>query len=141
MNRETAAGSPRKILVVDDNEIILQTIAAKLRRAGYEPFLALDGLEAVTVARQTTPDLILLDLNFPPDVYGEAWDGFRIMEWLRRLDNTREVPIIMISGTPVASDHERAHLSGVTAFFAKPLDHADLLNVIRDTLDPVAVAS
>ncbi len=141
MNHGNTSGSPRKILVVDDNEIILQTMAVKLRQAGYQPFLALDGLEAVTVARQTTPDLVLLDLNFPPDVYGEAWDGFRIMEWLRRLDNTREVPIIMISGTPAATDREQAHLSGVTAFFSKPLDHADLLNVIRDTLDPVAVAA
>ena len=142
MNREVAAGVPRKILVVDDNEIILQTMALKLRHAGYQPLLALDGLEAVAQARQTAPDLILLDINFPPDVYGEAWDGFHVLEWLRRLDNARQTPIIMISSSQTELDRERAGRSGVLAFFPKPIDHADLLNVIRDTLElaPVAAA-
>jgi len=142
MNPGNATGFARKILVVDDNEIILQTMAAKLRRAGYQPLLALDGLEAVQVARLTAPDLILLDINFPPDVYGEAWDGFRVLEWLRRLDNTRQAPVIMISSSQTDLDRERARRSGVMAFFPKPIDHADLLKVIRDTLElaPVAAA-
>ena len=142
MNPAAAPGPSRKILVVDDNEIILQTMAAKLHRAGYQPLLALDGFEAVKVARQTTPDVILLDINFPPDVYGEAWDGFHVMEWLRWLDNARQTPIIMISSSQTELDRERAGRSGVLAFFPKPIDHADLLNVIRDTLElaPVAAA-
>jgi len=142
MNPAAAPGPSRKILVVDDNEIILQTMAAKLHRAGYQPLLALDGFEAVKVARQTTPDVILLDINFPPDVYGEAWDGFHVLEWLRRLDNTRQTPVIMISSNPTGLDRERAQRNGVMAFFPKPIDHADLLNVIRDALNltPVAAA-
>ena len=107
MSAEATTISPRKILVVDDNEIILRTVAAKLRQAGYQPFLALDGLEAVTVARETMLDVVLLDINFPPDVYGQAWDGFHIINWLRRLENTRQVPIIMISSTQNASDREQ----------------------------------
>jgi len=136
MSAETTPASPRKILVVDDNEIILRSVAAKLRQAGYQPFLALDGLEAVTVARDTRLDLVLLDINFPPDVYGQAWDGFHIISWLRRLENTRQVPIIMISSTQNAEDRERAKNCGVTAFFHKPIDHVDLLKVIQATLEP-----
>ena len=130
--------APPKILVVDDNEIILQTVANRLRLAGYHPLVALDGLEAVQVARQEKLDLVVLDINFPPDVYGEAWDGFHIMEWLHRLDNTRQVPIIMISTTTNPQDRERAERSGVKAFFHKPIDHADLLSVIHETLAAVA---
>ena len=136
MSAEATTISPRKILVVDDNEIILRTVAAKLRQAGYQPFLALDGLEAVTVARETMLDVVLLDINFPPDVYGQAWDGFHIINWLRRLENTRQVPIIMISSTQNASDREQAKRCGVTAFFHKPIDHEDLLKVIQATLAP-----
>ena len=141
MDPGNTAGSARKILVVDDNEIILQTMAEKLRRAGYQPLLALDGIEAVQMARQTAPDLILLDINFPPDVYGEAWDGFRVLEWLRRLDNTRQTPVIMISSRPTDQDQDQARRSGVRAFFPKPIDHADLLGVIRNTLELAPLAT
>jgi chemosensory pili system protein ChpA (sensor histidine kinase/response regulator) len=127
--------------VVDDNEIILRSMAAKLRHAGYEPYIALDGLEAVTVARDITMDLILLDINFPPDVYGQAWDGFSILNWLRRLENNRQTPVIMISSSTHQQDWNQAREQGVAAFFPKPIDHADLLHIIRDTLESSAVAA
>ena len=91
MSAESAA-AVKKILVVDDNEIILKTISLKLQGAGYQVITALDGSEAVAAARKETPDLILLDISFPPDVGGVAWDGFRIMEWFHRLDNVQKNP-------------------------------------------------
>ena len=74
----------RKILVVDDNEIIIKTISLKLQGAGYQVITAMDGAEAVAAARKENPDLILLDISFPPDVTSMQWDGFRIMDWLHR---------------------------------------------------------
>ena len=141
MSTGTAKAPPKKILVVDDNEIILKTIIFKLRSAGYEPHTALDGMEALVVAHREALDLILLDINFPPDVYGEAWDGFRILEWLRQLDSARDVPVIIISSSEAESDRERAQKCGVTAFFRKPIDHVDLLKVIRETIASAPVAA
>ena len=131
----------KKIMVVDDNEIVLKTISFKLRAAGFEPVPALDGLEALALARREALDLILLDINFPPDVYGEPWDGFRILKWLRQLDNVRNVPVIIISGSEAADDKEQAEKNGVTAFFRKPIDHADLLSVIQETLETAPVSA
>ncbi len=83
MNTETAAAEPKKLLVVDDNEVILKTISVKLKSAGFTVFTALEGADAVSLVRKEKPDLIVLDIGFPPDVGGVPWDGFRIMEWLR----------------------------------------------------------
>ena len=124
----------KKILVVDDNEIILKTISLRLRGAGYQVITALDGSEAVSAARKETPDLILLDVSFPPDVGGVEWDGFRIMEWFRRMENVKKTPVIVITGGEDVKNKERAVSGGAVAFFNKPLDHDDLLKVIRATL-------
>jgi DNA-binding response OmpR family regulator len=129
------ADAPRKkILVVDDNEIIVKTVTLKLVSAGYEVLTALDGSDGVALARQENPDLILLDISFPPDVGGVPWDGFRIMEWFQRLDTARKIPIIVISGRDDAKTRERVTSAGAVAFFRKPIEHEELLKVIRATL-------
>ena len=131
----TAEPTPaKKILVVDDNEIILKTISLRLQGAGYRVVTALDGSEAVSAARKETPDLVVLDISFPPDVGGVEWDGFRIMEWFRRMETVKKTPVIIITGGEVAQNRERAIAGGAVAFFNKPIDHDDLLKVIRATL-------
>jgi len=127
-------GTPKKILVVDDNEIVIKTISLKLQGAGYQVLTAMDGSAAVAAARRESPDLILLDLSFPPDVGGVAWDGFRIMEWFHRLDAMKRIPIIVITGSDDPSAKQRATNTGAVAFFQKPLEHDYLLRVIRATL-------
>ncbi len=133
----TESAPAQKILVVDDNEIILKTISLKLQGAGYQVITALDGSEAVAAARKEKPDLILLDVSFPPDVGGVEWDGFRIMEWFHRMENVKKTPVIIITGGEDAQNKERAVSGGAVAFFHKPIDHDDLLKVIRATLATV----
>jgi CheY-like chemotaxis protein len=131
---QTAAAPPKKLLVVDDNEVIVKTISVKLKSAGFQVFTALDGAEAVSLVRKEKPDLILLDLGFPPDIGGVPWDGFRIMEWLRRVDESKKIPIIVITGGAGDKDKERALASGAVAFLYKPLDHDELLKLVRASL-------
>ena len=134
MNAGTSAAPKKKILVVDDNEVVLKTVSLKLQGCGYQVITALDGTEAVAAARKESPDLILLDINFPPDVDGVPWDGFRIMEWLHRVDESRKIPIIIITGGEDVKNKDRAMASGAVAFFHKPLNHDDLIKVVRATL-------
>jgi CheY-like chemotaxis protein len=134
MSAEPTEATKKKILVVDDNEIILKTISLRLQGAGYEVVTALDGSEAVSAARREAPDLVLLDISFPPDVGGVEWDGFRIMEWFRRMENVKKTPVVVITGGENTKDKERAISGGAVAFFHKPVDHDDLLKVIRATL-------
>ena len=121
--------------MVDDNEIILKTVSLKLQGAGYQVVTALDGAEAVAAARKELPDLVLLDISFPPDVGGVEWDGFRIMEWLHRVDETKKIPIIVISGVVEEKNKQRAVAAGAIAFFPKPVNFDEMLKVIRATLN------
>lgn len=129
--------TPKKILVVDDNAVILKTMSMKLTAVGYHVLTAEDGAGAVSAARKERPDLILLDISFPPDVGsggGVAWDGFVIMSWLRRLDDSKNIPIIVISGSDPAKFKNRALAAGAVSYFQKPLNNDELLAAIRDTL-------
>ena len=134
MSGETASGPVKRILVVDDDEVIRKTLSLELQRANYQVFTASDGAEAVAAAFKESPDLILLDIGFPPTVDGVPWDGFRVMEWLHRLDVKRKVPVILITGSADPKTKERAMSSKAVAFFHKPIDHHDLLMVVRSVL-------
>ena len=109
----------------------------KLAAHGYDVVTAEDGGTAVSAVRRERPDLILLDLSFPPDVAhggGVAWDGFLIMNWLQRLEEARNLPIIVITGGDPATCKDRALAAGAANFFHKPIDNDALLTVIRQTL-------
>jgi CheY-like chemotaxis protein len=134
MNVRTSAAPKKKILVVDDNEIVLKTVSLKLQGCGYHIITALDGHEAVAAARKETPDLILLDIGFPPDRGGVLRDEFGIMDWFHRLDPAKKVPII-ITGQENLKDKECTASGGAVAFFNKPINHDDLLKVVRTTLE------
>ncbi|MGA2852905.1 MAG: response regulator [Verrucomicrobiota bacterium] len=134
MSAEPDSTSQKKILVIDDNEIILKTTSMKLQSAGYQVLTALDGSEGVAAVRKERPDLVLLDITFPPDVSGMSWDGFRIMDWLHRVDETQNIPIIIISGVVEEKNRQRAAASGAVAFFPKPVNFDEMIKVIRATL-------
>jgi two-component system cell cycle response regulator len=128
----------KRILVVDDNEVVVKALTMKLQSAGYDVLKALDGSEAVSAARREKPDLILLDISFPPDVAhggGVPWDGFLIIDWLHRMDEARTIPIIIISGGDPAKYQERSIKAGAVAYFQKPVNNEQLLAAIRNTFD------
>jgi CheY-like chemotaxis protein len=143
MSTEAAPAQKKKILVIDDNEIILKTTSMKLMSAGYQVSTALDGSEGVALVRKDKPDLVLLDITFPADVGGVSWDGFRIMDWLHRVDETKKIPIIIISGVVEEKNKQRAAASGAIAFFPKPVNFDEMIKLIRATLSapPAPAAS
>ena len=127
----------KKILVVDDDAVVSRRLSNKFKANGYAVLTAVDGSEAVSTARREKPDLIVLDITFPPDVAhggGVAWDGFLIIQWLRRLDEGKNIPIIVITGGDAAKYKDRALAAGALAFFHKPVDDEELLETIRTTL-------
>jgi len=129
--------SNKTILIVDDCIVFLKAMSMKLRAHGYDVVTAVDGSAAVSTIRQMKPDLILLDLSFPPDVAhggGISWNGYLIMSWLRRMDDAKDVPIIIISASEVTRDREELRAKGVVDFFLKPVDHEELLNAVKRTL-------
>jgi DNA-binding response OmpR family regulator len=132
----------KKILVVDDDPVIQKAFAIKLKASNYEVITASEGSEAVNLARTQKPDVILLDINFPNDFSSVSWDGFRIMEWLKRIDTAAKTPIFVISGGDPDKYVARARELGAVAFFRKPVMHEQLVAAIERVLanEPVTTA-
>lgn len=134
---ERAPAKGHTILVVDDDPVFLRATAIKLENSGFAVITAKDGSEAIQAARQKRPDLLVLDVNFPPDVASGGsvpWDGFRIMSWLRRFDGFQQTPIVIASvGDPV--ENTRLAISaGAAAFFHKQMSSHQLINIVNSTL-------
>ena len=97
---------------------------------------ATEGSKAVGLVRQTQPHLIVLDINFPPEVgsTGLQWDGFNIMEWMRRFREVAEIPVIVITSGDPAKYKTRALAAGASAFFQKPINHEEFIIAVRRIL-------
>ena len=126
-------GANGTILVVDDNPVVLKAFDLKLKSIGFRVISALDGSSAVSMARQEKPDIIVLDINFPPDVgsSGLQWDGFSIMEWMRRFKEVADIPVIIITSSDPEKYKERALAAGAVGFFQKPIDHEEFLAAVQ----------
>jgi DNA-binding response OmpR family regulator len=144
MDKGSTIMNQKKILVVDDDVIIVNRLMHALSAAGYSVLTAIDGSAAVSIVRHEKPDLILLDITFPPDVAhggGVAWDGFTIIEWLHRMDEVKGVPIIVITGSEAEKYRTRSLAAGAAGFFRKPINHAELLTTVRGILGEGSPAS
>jgi DNA-binding response OmpR family regulator len=136
MMDQEAMARPKKILAADDNKVILKALTMVLQSNGYEVITATDGSAVVKVVDKEKPDLILLDILFPPDINegGMSWDGFAIMRWLRNMSGAKDVPIIIISGTDPEKYRERCLAAGAAAFLHKPLNMEELIATIHAAL-------
>jgi CheY-like chemotaxis protein len=127
----TKAAAPRRkcVLVVEDNATIGGLLVALLREEGYRSLRAWDGREAIKMARDRRPDLIVLDLSLP------YRDGLEVLYELKGHEETQAAPIVVVSGNTLQLTPEDRAL--VTETVSKPFDIDRLMNVFRRALgDP-----
>jgi CheY-like chemotaxis protein len=110
----------KKILIIDDDPVVLQYLSTLFQDNGYETCKADSSQSALEVAKKENPDLITLDLEMP----GE-W-GSRFYRKLRKEKDLRDIPIIVISG--IDGDHA---VKDAVAFLAKPFDAEKLLGIVK----------
>src|SRR5574337_563176 len=116
----------KRILLVDDSEVALMTERMILQRAGeYDLLYARNGRQAVEVARNAHPDLILLDVVMP------EMTGFEACHALRQDDPTRGIPIILVTTRGEARNVETGFASGCNDYVTKPLNGVELIEKIR----------
>ena len=114
-----------RILVVDDDPVILRLIEVNLDLEGFEVVTADRGEDAIEKARGTTPDLILLDLMMP------EISGWEIAERLQEDDRTKDIPLVFLSARTQDEDRRRGEELGVAGYVTKPFDPAELVSTIR----------
>jgi two-component system alkaline phosphatase synthesis response regulator PhoP len=118
----------RKILVVDDEAVLLETIAYNLEQAGYEVITAADGVSALQAAQRETPDLIILDIMLP------EMDGLEVCRQLRRESSTAATPIMMLTAKGDEIDKVVGLEVGADDYVTKPFGRRELLARVRALL-------
>ena len=114
---------PKKILIIDDDPVIVKYLQAVFSDNGYSTCTASNSLEGLEVVRQEMPDLITLDLEMP----GE-W-GPRFYRKLRKEPDLKDIPVIVISG--IDGDHA---VKGAVAFVSKPFDPEKIIGIVKNTI-------
>jgi DNA-binding response OmpR family regulator len=116
-----------KVLVVDDEEDFGKALKVRLKANGYDVVLAHDSIQAIMMANQEKPDLIILDIMIP----GE--DGFIVTERLKQSQATQPIPIIFLTGIP--GGEGRARKLGASGYIMKPYHPEMLLETIHKALE------
>ena len=118
----------KRILIADDDPVILRLIQVNLELEGYEVITANNGEEAVAQAKAEKPDLVILDIMMP------RLDGYQACEQLKSWDDTKDIPVIFLSAKAQQGDIEKGRSFGVAAYLTKPFDPTELLEVVEQHL-------
>ncbi|MCG8566836.1 MAG: response regulator transcription factor [Desulfobacterales bacterium] len=120
--------SKETILIVDDEEDIIELIQYNLKSEGYEILTATSGEQAIKIARQNHPDLMVLDLMLP------GIDGLEVTQYLKNDDQTREMPIVMLTAKGEESDIVTGLEMGANDYISKPFSPRELVARVRGIL-------
>jgi CheY-like chemotaxis protein len=118
----------KKILLVDDSKTSLFLERTLLREGAYDLIEASDGAQAVEKAKRERPDLILMDMMMP------KMDGLEALRHIRSSDETRSIPVIMVTTRSEADRVETAFAIGCSDYVTKPVEQGELLKKVRDLL-------
>jgi DNA-binding response OmpR family regulator len=119
----------KKILAVDDESDLLLIIKTALFSEGYDVSTATNGPDALALAQENVPDLIVLDIMMP------EMNGFEVLQHLRENPKTESVPVIMLTGLSEKDKIRQALDSGINYYIVKPFEFHDLISKIRIAID------
>jgi two-component system cell cycle response regulator DivK len=121
-----------RILVVEDNEKNMKLFRDILLATGYRTLEATTGLEAVDMATEHTPDLVLMDIQMPD------LDGVQALRRLRADPRTEAIPVLALTAQAMRGDRERFLAEGFDGYLSKPVDVRELLGAVRQHCDRLA---
>ena len=118
----------KKVLIVEDNELNMKLFHDLLDSQGYEVLQTREGLQALAIARQHRPDLILMDIQLP------EISGLEVTKWLKDDEELSHIPVIAVTAFAMKGDEERIRQGGCEAYISKPISVVSFLETIRKHL-------
>ena len=123
--RAEAAHIPRTVLIVEDNELNMKLFHDLLDAHGYQTLQTRSGIEALQIARERRPDLILMDIQLP------EVSGLEVTRWLKDDEELREIPVVAVTAFAMKGDEQRIRQGGCEAYISKPISIGTFLETVR----------
>lgn len=115
----------KTVLIVEDNELNMKLFHDLLAAHGYRTIQTRNGLDAMALAREHRPNLILMDIQLP------EVSGLEVTKWLKEDDDLRAIPVIAVTAFAMKGDEERIRSGGCEAYVSKPISVMTFLDTIR----------
>jgi len=119
----------KTILIVEDNDLNMKLFHDLLEAHGYNTLQTKDGIEALKLARQHRPDLILMDIQLP------EISGLEVTKWIKEDDDLKAIPIIAVTAFAMKGDEEKMREGGCEAYLAKPISVAYFIKTLQHFLN------
>jgi len=115
----------KRVLIVEDNDLNMKLFNDLLVAHGYGTLQTKDGTEALALARQFRPDLILMDIQLP------EVSGLQVTQWIKSDDVLRSIPVIAVTAFAMKGDEEKIRDGGCEAYIAKPISVSSFLKTVE----------
>jgi two-component system cell cycle response regulator DivK len=115
----------KRVLIVEDNELNMKLFHDLLEAHGYDTLQTKDGMEALKLAREHHPDLILMDIQLP------EVSGLEVTKWIKEDEDLRAIPIIAVTAFAMKGDEEVIRQGGCEAYISKPISVTSFLDTVR----------
>ena len=115
----------KTVLIVEDNELNMKLFHDLLDAQGYETLQTREGLQALALAREHHPDLILMDIQLP------EISGLEVTKWLKEDDELASIPVVAVTAFAMKGDEERIREGGCEAYISKPISVTHFLDTIK----------
>jgi two-component system cell cycle response regulator DivK len=127
--RKMMNGATKTVLVVEDNDLNMKLFHDLLEAHGYNILQTKDGMEALQLARQHHPDLILMDIQLP------EVSGLEVTKWLKEDEKLKSIPVIAVTAFAMKGDEEKIREGGCEAYIAKPISVTNFLQTVERFID------
>ena len=118
----------KTVLIVEDNELNMKLFHDLLEASGYNILQTRNGLEAIDIAREHRPDLILMDIQLP------EVSGLEVTKWLKDDPQLKAIPVVAVTAFAMKGDEERIRQGGCEAYLSKPISVGKFIETIRHFL-------
>jgi len=125
----------KTVLIVEDNELNMKLFHDLLEAQGYETLQTREGLQALALAREHRPDLILMDIQLP------EISGLEVTKWLKEDEELSRIPVIAVTAFAMKGDEERILEGGCEAYLSKPISVMAFIDLIKRFLGEPAAAA
>src|SRR5258708_14467952 len=115
----------KTVLIVEDNELNMKLFHDLLDAHGYRILQTKDGMEALDIAREHRPDLILMDIQLP------EVSGLEVTKWLKEDESLRSIPVVAVTAFAMKGDEEVIRQGGCEAYISKPISVTSFLETVR----------